>query len=176
MSIIITIASLEAQGKLFGYEPFRTSKPARRRLFLTAHMKQNLENPSSAVNALVGRGHIEAALTLWTVGDHIYNDGRKKPQGGFLKRLDAPPPEVWEIRVTNPTPQARILGRFAGPDTFIATGMYTRSFLGKKGSTGWTTASADCLSEWNKILPNFAPFSGSAVADYVTENCDDFAL
>lgn len=137
-------------------------------------MAQLLDDPNSAVNLLVGRGAIEAALTAWTVGDYLYDNGRRG--AGFIKRLEAPPPEIWEIRITHPAPQARIFGRFAEPDTFIAMTMHTRSYLKKKGSHAWINTCNRCAADWATLLPTFPPHRGNIVADYITENCDDFPL
>lgn len=176
MSIISTIQNLEAQGSLLRYVPQRTLKPARRRLYLSPRMNQLLNDQLSPVNLLVGRGHIEAALTFWTIGDRIYDDGRHPSGPGFLKRLEGPPPDVWEIRVTNPTPQARVFGRFAEPDTFIATDMHTRGYLGKKGSAAWAASCQQCADDWYELFPNNPAMTGSYLSQFVTENRDDFAL
>lgn len=137
-------------------------------------MAAKFDDPSSAVNLLVGRGYIEAALTAWTVGDYLYDNGRGG--AGFIKRLEPPPPEIWEIRITYPSPFVRIFGRFAEPDTFIATDMHTREFLGPKGSVAWNQACQACDAEWHRLFPSDPPLQGSIVADYITENCDEFPL
>lgn len=174
MSISSVIVGLEKQGKLTRYVPERTTRKARRRLFMAQLMAQKFNDPKSAVNLLAGRGPINAALMTWALGDYLYDDGNGR--GGFIKRLDPPPPEIWEIRITNPTAQVRVFGRFAEPDTFIATDMNTRDLLKRKGSQQWLQACSRCQSEWQSLFPSHGPFQGSVVADYVTENCDDFRL
>lgn len=140
---------------------------------MTAAALQIFNDPGSAINLLVGRGFVEAAFTRWTLGERVYGD---KKGGRFLKRLAAPPPEIWEIRVTEPVVQARLFGRFARPDTLILTALHTRQMLGKKGSQPWFAACSACVAEWNKIFAGFAPWTGTSVGDYVTENCDEFPL
>jgi len=137
-------------------------------------MAQKFADPNSAVNLLAGRNFIEAALMTWTLGDYLYDNG--EGGAGFIKRLEQPPPEIWEIRITNPTPQIRVFGRFAEPDTFVATDMNTRDLLGRKGSHEWRRACADCQQEWQRLFPANGPFQGAVVADYITENCDDFPI
>lgn len=176
MSITTIIRSLENQGLLLRYVPVRITGRAKRCLFMSPNMLSAYSNPNSAVNLLTGRGHIDAALTLWSAGDHIYDDGKLKAGPGFLKRLSGPPPEVWEIKVTNPTPQSRVFGRFCEPDTFVATGMFTRPFLGRKGSANWHSAMNQCVDEWSSLFVNHPPHVGSRLAEYVTENRDDFIL
>jgi hypothetical protein len=172
MSIQVLIASLEAAGKLTRYEP-RSRHPPKRRLYLTDAALKDLNDPSSAVNALVGRGHIEAALTRWTLGDRVYGDAKKCR---FLCRLKPPPPEVWDIRVTEPIVQGRLFGRFAEPDTLILTKFHTRSMLGKMGSPNWISAMNSCQATWAGLFGNLPPYSGTTIHDYVTENCDDFPI
>lgn len=174
MSIVNSIVALERKGELTRYVPARTLRPAARRLFMTRNMTQLLTNPSSPVNLLVGRGAIEAELTAWTVGDYLYDNGRGG--AGFIKKLEPPPPEIWEIRVTHPAPQARIFGRFAEPDTFVATTMHTRDYLGGKGSRTWVDTCNQCAADWSALLPMFPPYRGNIVSDYITEDCDDFPL
>src|SRR5438105_10386458 len=87
-------------GNLLPYRP-RSRKPARRRLFLIKDAHSILTNPNSAVGLLEGRGPIEAAMTKWVNGEHVYGRMRNGIlRCGFMCRLDPPPPEIWEIRVT----------------------------------------------------------------------------
>jgi len=94
----------------------------------------------------------------------------------FLFRLAPPPPEIWEIRVTEPVVQCRLLGRFAEPDTLILIKFYTRPLLGDKGSAAWAMAMNLCQSQWDQLFAGAAPFSAASVHDYVTENCDEFPI
>jgi hypothetical protein len=93
-----------------------------------------------------------------------------------MKRLDPPPPEIWEVRVTLPRPQARLLGRFAGPDTLILTHLHTRTHLGDRDSANWKQALTQCASIWKEMFDPLEPFSGPNVHSYITENCDDFSI
>lgn len=34
----------------------------------------------------------------------------------------------------------------------------------------------DCVAEWDKLLPHYAPFTGERIDDYVSENYDDCVL
>jgi hypothetical protein len=85
---------------------------------------KDFDDPRSAVNLLVGKGYIAAAMTRWVSGGLVYGDNRR---GRYLDRLTSPPPEIWEIRVTEPAVQGRLFGRFAEPDTLILTKFHTRS-------------------------------------------------
>ena len=172
MSITELLRGLRDADMLFPYLPVRTSKPARRRLFLTAHSEEQRTNPNSATNLLCGRGSIEAALNRWVLGERVYGDRK----GRYLANLEPPPPEIWEIRVTEPTAQARLFGRFAEPDTLILTGFHTRRLLGDKGSQEWSDAMQDCVRQWEAFLAALPIFSGSTIHEYVTENCDDFPI
>jgi len=172
MSIKAHIGALEGGGKLRRYVP-RGRHPPKRRLYLAGPAMKDFDDPSSAVNLLVRKGFVEAALTRWTTGGLVWGDKKK---GRFLDRLCPPPPEIWEMRVTEPTVQARLFGRFAEPDTLILTNFHTRSYLGAKGSQAWIAAMNNCAQVWDALLPNHPPFSGSTIHDYVTENCDDFPI
>ncbi len=155
--------------------PFRpTSRhPARRRLYLAGQAIEDFNDRGSAVNTLVGAGAIEAAMARWVLGGRIYGNGRR---GLFLTRLKPPPPEIWEIRVTEHTPQARLFGRFAEPDTLIPTNLHTRGHLGKATSQAWAFAMASCARSWDRLFPNQPAFAGPSIHDYISENCDDFPI
>lgn len=148
-------------------------KLPRRRLFLTAQAQKDFDDPHSAVNSLVGKGYVEAAMTRWVLGERLYGTNKR---GTFLDRLEKPPPEIWEIRVTEPIAQGRLFGRLAERDTLILTNFHTRGFLGKKGSHGWRTALDTCVSQWNGAFGIIPPLTGSIIDEYVSENFDNFPL
>ena len=171
MSISSNVLALEADGKLTRHEP-RKGLTSRRRLFLAAPAMKDFTDTSSAVNMLVGRGFVEASLTRWTAGGRVFGNKRR---GLFLDRLSPPPPEIWEIRVTEPVVQARLFGRFVGPNTLILTKFYTRQLLGKKGAVSWQNAMAECEETWDGLFDE-PPFSAETIGEYVSENCDDFPI
>lgn len=172
MSTQAQIIKLEASGTLVRYMP-RISRPPRRRLFLGPDAQKDLGDPASATNALVGKAYILAALDRWVLGERVYG----KKRGEFLDRLKPPPPDVWEIRVTVPSVQARLFGRFAEPDTLILTKFHTRSLLGSRGSAAWVQAMAHCDQSWNTMFPGIPCFTHKDdVREYVTENCDAYPI
>ena len=172
MSICQKLAALEKAGKIERFVPQKTGRPARRRLYLACQAIKDFNDPQSATNLLRIGGFVEAAMTRWVLGERVYGLRR----GEFLDRLRPPPPEVWEIRVTAPTPQVRLFGRFCEIDTLILTNFHTRSFLGKKGSAGWKTAMKTCVEHWEKCLAGLPLHTGNTIGDYVSENCDAFPI
>jgi hypothetical protein len=175
MSIAATLAALEAQGKVMRYVPSSRRRPARR-LYLTEEAQRDRTDPNCAVNLLTGstgRSFIEAALTRWTLGEKVYSDERGRCR--FLCRLEPPPEEIWDIRVTEPRPQARLFGRFAEPDTLVVTKFHTRSYLGDKGSANWQQAMVACETKWRSLFGDIL-FVGTNIHEYVTGNCDDFPI
>lgn len=173
MSIQAEIARLEGLGKLRRYVVPATRNAPKRRLYLAIEAMSDLDKRDSAVNLLVGRPFIEAALARWVSGGRIYGNKRR---GLFLDRLDPPPSEIWEIRVTEPVTQARLFGRFAEPDTLILSRFHTRQMLSDRGSAAWKSATQACEACWNDLFPGRTPFSGPNIRSYVTDNCDDFPI
>jgi len=171
MSIQVKIAALVASDRLRAWHPAK-GRPAKRRLYLTRQAWTDLMDANSAVNLLGCRGYIESSLMRWTTGGLVYGDTK----GRFLFRLDPPPPEVWEMRVTEPVVQARLFGRFAEADTLILTGMFTRRLLGKKGSPEWREAMVQTTTSWDGLFGLAPLFTGTTIHDYVKENCDDFPI
>jgi len=136
---------------------------------------KDLTDPRSATNALGVRGLIEADLNTWVLGGLVHTDERGRPC--FLKPLfPPPPPEIWEVRVTEPRVNARLFCRFAEPDTLIMNKFYSRGLLGKRGSAEWQSARELCAKTWADLFPGFEPFSADRMTKYVTENCDDFQV
>jgi hypothetical protein len=173
MSIARAIADLEAAHEIFPYRPPYTRASPRRCAYLTKEAVKDFNDPQSAVNLLCGPAYIAGALTRWVSGGLVYGDQRR---GRFLVMLEPPPPDVWEVRVTEPSTQARLLGRFAAPDTLVLMRFHTRRFLGDKGSVAWNAAMAECEVQWNALFPGISPFSAPSIHAYITENCDDFPL
>lgn len=171
-SVTERVRELEAEGRLVRFAP-RSRHTLKRAIFLTDLAQREFDDRSSAVNLLCGRGYIEGALAHWVTGGLVYSSRRK---GGFLKRLAPPPPEVWEIRVTEPVVHARLLGRFAAPDVLIVSKMHTRRLLGDKGSPEWSAAMSNSVRQWETMFGDLQPFSADHIHAYVTSNCDDFSI
>jgi hypothetical protein len=175
MSIADTLKALELSQALIRWTPTRTRRTPKRRLYLAREAMRDLCDPGSAINRSAWnrghtRGRIEANLDLWVLGGYVYLSKRAR----FICRLSPPPPEIWEIRVTEPRPQVRLFCRFIEPDTLIVTKMRMRSDFGDKGSRTWETAMNDCVRAWAGLFPMMPPFSAVATDDYITENCDDY--
>lgn len=154
----------------------RSRRSSKRRLYLTKYASEQIDSPYSNIGLFGVTGEVEAAMAHWTLGEHIYSDD--EGNASFLKRLKLPPPEVWNIRVTQPDPQVRIFSRFVLPDALIATHTVLRGDLSEKGRRStkkWNAVMEACVSSWNSLELG-APFSGLTVHDYVTENCDDFSI
>jgi hypothetical protein len=173
MSIKPYIASLVKAGTLRPYMP-PGSQRARRCLFLTDEAMRDLASAAGLIPLVGLRGVVEAELKRWVHGGRVWVDLKGKPR--FLKPLCPPPPEIWELRFTDPRVQIRLFGRFAEPNTIIGTKFHTRQMLGKKGSPQWRRAITTCENRWNELFPANAPFAGKTIHEYVTENCDDFPL
>ncbi len=159
---------------LWRFEPPRTV--IKRRLYLTATARKHLIDPNSATNVLGLRGYIQSALIHWVSGGLIRADEKGRPR--FLKRLDPPPPEIWEIRVTDPSPQARLLGRIVEQDTLILDRFHTRQFLGERANpnSGWKEAMPACNEAINALFPGEVLLQGTSIKQYVKDNCHDFPI
>lgn len=170
MSIETLIAAAERANppNLVRFVP-RSRHPPKRRAFLTAQAMTDLFDPNSAPNLLGGAGYSLAALTRWTLGERIYPE--------YIKRLDPPPPEIWEIRVTAPRPQWRLFCLFPAMDTLIVTRCHSRSLLGRKGSAEWKRAMTDTAAQWSSLFGTAPPYAnGDRSINYIAENRDDFEV
>lgn len=171
MSIEVRCRAAERKGFLLRY--IVEHRPAKRRLFLTREAANDLSD-RGVLKALGLRPAVRARFDEWVGGSLVTSETGGKPS--FLKQLDAPPFEVWEIRITAPLPQARAIGRFVSPDSYLVTGVYSRNYLGRYGSEAWKSAEQACLERWRLIFGDLDPFHGDSYLSYVTENCNAFRL
>ena len=138
--------------------PYRSlGRRARRCLFLTDEAMKDLTDRDGIVNLMALRGMVEAELQRWVQGGKVWVDLNGKPR--FLKPLCPPPPEIWELRFTDPRVQLRLFCRFAEPNTIIGTKFHTRGMLGDKGSRDWRDAMLACEECWKSLIPIEPPFS-----------------
>lgn len=79
-----------------------------------------------------------------------------------MKVLDPWTEEVWELRSRGEKPGARVLGRFAEPNCYIALCMEDRDELDFK------TEIRRCKAEWRKVFHTFPPYSALSPSDYIT--------
>jgi hypothetical protein len=165
------LAALDQSGKLVPYVPRR--QKATRRLYLGRQAVTDITSANSALAVLGIQGRVRDVFDIWTTGGRVWTDARGKPR--FIKPLFPPKPEVWEMMMVEPGAQVRIFFVFAEPNTIVASHMRTRAFLGKRNSQNWKDAKSDCMDAWNKLFPH-PPFKGTTIHDYVTENCDAFAI
>jgi hypothetical protein len=167
------LQQLETERKIVRFIP-KTRGPSERRLYLTALAEAQRTNPNSATNLLAGRGFIDSSITRWASGGRIFADDRGKPR--FLKELDPPPPDMWEIRVTEPVVQARLIGAFAEPDTLILLKFSTRGLLRDKDSQEWKNALSEAESGWTGCFGTRTRLHANTIGEYVRENYDSFQL
>jgi len=168
MSISDLIIKAEQNGQLLRYIP-RALRGCKRAAFLSKEAYNDINKELSAASLLGGTGYIHAALTKWVNGEYIYK--------GFIKRLAKPPPDIWEIKVTEPNPQWRIFFRFADKDTIIISKCYSRNTLKDKNSQAWKEAMNGCETFWNNIFGNISPFvNEDRSINYVSDKCDDFKV
>lgn len=77
-----------------------------------------------------------AVVSLWSRGRPLIARTQLKP-------MEPPPPGAdcsWEFRAVAPRPGSRIIGLVPERNTFIATGVYPRKYLGRRGSPEWMKA------------------------------------
>lgn len=172
MSISVLLQQLETEQKLCRFVA-KSRRKSQRRLYLSDGACREFNDANSAVNLLTGQGYLKAAFTRWVLGDRVFGlDGKPR----FLKELDPPPPDIWEIRITEPAVQARLLGAFIEQDTLVLLRLRTRGALGKKGGEGWTSEMKGCASDWATLFPGVPRLHADNVSDYIGENFDGFKL
>ena len=169
MSIVPFIHTHEGTGVLRRVAPPK-GKAAHRGVLLTAQAQRDFDDPHSVVNILGSKASVQVMLERWISNGVMPVRMNGTKPGAYLARLDAPPPDVWEFRITEPVNQIRVFLRFARPDLIVVTNMSTRRLLGKKGSVEWQRAMAKSVSEWDSLFPGVSPHQGVNIYDFVTKN------
>jgi hypothetical protein len=121
---------------------------------LTRYNEPSFRKLSAQLQAFIGGLTIPVALEV----DH------KKAEWA---RLEKPGDEVWETRVRDVTPELRVLGRFAGVDTFVALNLYDSQIRSKKN---WNKAKERCREDWRILFPCYPPVFGCTINDYISAN------
>lgn len=176
MSIHEMLRRLEGDGKLVRFhEPTRF--PEQRMLYISLDLVRQLRDPRSSVRFFGQAIPMQAMFEHWAGGGEIMVRLGGRSGDAELARLEPPPEEIWELRVTRCAPQVRIFCRFAARDTLVALTAWNRDQLGgvnrsrNRPGKSWPEAMYGCLSEWNRLFRGADAFRGRAIGDYVSTNC-----
>ncbi len=150
-----TSAPLCANSEAFlkaGYKVWEPSRPSFRRsglLILSPKLEERISTPAGADHDQL-RAQTRATL------DAYVENGTDALR--LFKRLSKKL-KLYELRILDPKPGARLIGGFIDTDTFVAVDFYTRDELpfkktGQAGRIHWPDVVDDALNRWNAIVPN----------------------
>lgn len=166
MSIDDEISHRIGQGRLTVLEPL--FGPFQRVVALSERLYQDFSAALEAEETGERFGRLLADFHFFSRGGHVVV-GRGKEKNCFLKLLEPPAGEVWELRSRNPLPSIRVFGRFAMKDYFIATNMEYRTKLGPQGSREWRDEIVGCAAQWRSLFPTYDAHTGADIHDYISE-------
>lgn len=172
MSIYERLSEAEEQGTIIRYR--RAPIEEKRALYVTASFFRELSHPGSAIDFFGQKFSVSALFTRWLNGSPLSIRLHDRAFQAELARLEPPPEEIWEMRITVPRPQLRVFGRFAERDVFVAMFAINRDRLGRAFSANgrknqsWQGAMYECEAIWNGILGGAEPFRGQSASDYVS--------
>lgn len=153
----------EASGELKLWRPIDVGQGIKRCLYLSKAADAALQQFAAQ------EGVHRAAGLLQDL--NRFSSGRMLRLPDDLKRLYAPPPEIWELRMRQPKPQFRLIGGFYSLDTLIVVGAMPRDALAARGA--WRQAMAAADREWSRLFPGRDRLLGTKVEDYVTNTDPD---
>jgi hypothetical protein len=176
MSIQVEIAARVAEGRLFPLRQMLPQSDDKRRIYVTGPVAKMLDGPWSRPSFGRRAGVARALLESFLRGDLVV--GRTPPSKSVetvIALLDPASENVWEFRVREPRPGARILGRFAEPDTFIATNWLNREdFLDPKTQQDdqrrWRDEVVRCGAVWRQLFHSYEPYVGSTLHDFISNS------
>jgi hypothetical protein len=175
MSIVDEIRQRVADGMLVLREPMIRGSPHTRLVYAAPMLSDRIDADLSSEESADRMGRLIADVDHFSMGG-LVTVSRGAEKHAFMKQLEPPGDEIWEIRSRDPKPSLRVFGRFAVRDVFIATHVCSRGELGGPHSRAWSDELRRCAAEWRKLFPTYPPLSGVALHDYISENVVDLGL
>lgn len=172
MSIREEVEARRSENRLLVVDPLVLGAPQPRVILATADVYGELIGPWEDCSKEYRIGELRADLDHFTTGGLI-NVSSGPEKHAYMKHLDPPDDQVWEIRSRDPKPSMRVFGRFAETDVFIATNLMDRAYLGPIGSKRWRDEFERCKSEWMKLFPTYPPLNGATINEYISEKVVD---
>jgi hypothetical protein len=176
MSIRVEIAARVAEARLIQLTPMMPGPTETRRLYLAASVAGKIDGPWATARDGRLAGAARALMESFVRGDLVV--ARMPPSKNVetvIALLEPPTNNVWAFRVRVPKPGARILGRFAEPDTFIATHWVNREdFIDAQSNMSnprkWRDESVRCKAIWTHLFPSYDPITGSTIHDFISNS------
>lgn len=176
MSIRTHLNGLVSEGTLHSFMVQPPLRPLRALYFTPAVFKE-LDDPGSTVNYHGVRADCLRVMERWVSGGMIAMSMSGSGRGAVLARLDPPPPDAWELRITEPNVQFRLFCQFVERDVLVATHIRPRGTLlskkmrsGKTRSSAWTGAMWDCKTTCQKLITPQVALNGDDPALFISES------
>jgi hypothetical protein len=173
MSIYDEIDGRVKEGRLSLLLPAMPSGAVVRRIYVSPEVNSLVYGPWGDREWEQRCGQLRADLDRFIEGRLITVGNLSTPYKGktsYMKRLNRPHDEVWEIRSIDPHPGIRVFGRFADTDVFIALTWAKRPDLRGPRDREWRDSIEACKAEWRKLFPAYQPKSGADIRDYISTN------
>lgn len=179
MSMTALVQQHEANGDLWRVCPLIPGDESRT-MFVSREVTDLLFG-SWPVAAQRRVGFLRANLDAFVVGETIGLCMRpgKARDDAQMAVLDPPSSGIFDYRSCAPTPGIRIIGMFAGADTFFGLIWVPRSkeWLGRqplldRNSREWRDAILRAKREWRRLFLSYGWHVGRIESDYITSNCN----
>ena len=173
MSIRDEINARVAEGQLLMMVPMLAGASQPRVIFVTSELFDQISGPRADSTETAKRmGRLRADFDHFSTGGLIVvSSGREGT--AYMKQLDPPENEIWEIRSRDPKPSLRVFGRFADTDVFVATNMLDRRSLGEQGSRAWRDECIRCGATWRRLFPTYGAHTGANINEYISSDVVD---
>ena len=154
-------------GELVLLIPALPSIQTRRSMFATDEVAGALGGPWKNQDEATKMGRARAYVDTYISGDLM--SVRMPPSKSVraqLAQLEPASEEAWELRIRDPRPGVRLIGRFAEKDVLIALTVAFRDDLDTPAK--WSAEIERCKREWRILFPTFPPLSGIEANDYIS--------
>jgi hypothetical protein len=165
MLISERIERLCEERRLFRVEPldWRGGRE-QRTVYVSRDLYRFIELPSTDPATNAERRRLQRLFDRFILGQEVSVTFGRRTRPSHIKRLSKSA-EVWEfkIRGRRAKHQARVFGRFAQADVFLAlTGPVDRL------ECDYESEIARCQRQWDVLLPEHSPVYGNTIDDYIS--------
>lgn len=165
MLIAEAIKDLCDQKRLVRMEPLDISGEEKRTIYVSRELHNFLDTHSRDPAVNNERVILQRLFDRFVLGQEISVSFERRTKSTDIKRLSPKNKEVWEFKLRGPRSkhQARVFGRFAETDMFLAlTGPIDRA------NCDYSSEISRCQAEWRALLPHHEPVYGSKINDYIS--------
>lgn len=167
-------------GEIVEIAPTFPGDPHHRSLYVSPEIWTLANGPWESEKTSRKCARLIADLSAFVAGDQISVCNRPfQAKDAFLGLLSPVSEGVWDIRLRDPDPGIRLIGKFALKDVFIALLPASRSVsvswvgrgpLGSADSMEWAKIIRECKADFRRLFGVWPSLTGDTISDHLSAN------